>query len=164
MDFQVGDWVIHSTHGLGQVREIEERKNNDQLLLYYRVEVADMVIWVPVDEHQDKRLRHPTEEAEFLILIEMLGGPPGELPANRRERTTYLADLMRDGQAESLCVVIRDLDAYHQSYNWSESDVHMMKRARKALTTEWSHVHSISVLEAEIELSKIISAEKRMEP
>lgn len=35
MDFQVSDWVIYCTHGLGQVVFIEERVIDDNRALYH---------------------------------------------------------------------------------------------------------------------------------
>lgn len=158
MDFQTGDWVVHCTHGLGQVLAIEERVNNGKAALYYMIQLTDLTIWVPADENQKSRLRFPTSEAEFQSLLSTLSSPAEELPDDRRQRNLQLLDVMKDGRAQSLCRVIRDLQAYHRTHSWSEYDITLLKRAQKTLIGEWSFIRSVTLYEAEMELNRSLSA------
>ena len=65
MEFQIGDWVVHSTHGLGQIMAIEERTINEIQSLYYMVKVASLTIWVPMDENLKTRLRLQILQCRF---------------------------------------------------------------------------------------------------
>ncbi|MBI3161593.1 MAG: hypothetical protein IPG44_18090 [Anaerolineales bacterium] len=160
MDYQVGDWVVHCNHGLGRVLAIEERTNNDQTILYYKVQLTDLTIWVPADENQDKRLRLPTSKTEFDRLLSTLSGPAEQLLTDRRQRNLQLLEMLKDGTVESLCRVLRNLSAHRQHRSWSEYDSALLKRVQKALIGEWSFVSSITPLDAEVELQHLLSAGK----
>ncbi len=159
MEFQAGDRVVHRAHGLGQVMAIEERVFNNKTAVYYMVQAADLTTWIPVDDQLPTRLRPPTSVAGFQKLISILSGPPETLPEDRRQRNLHLHAMLEDGQAESLCRVIRDLAAYRHTRSWSEYDSALMKRTQKALISEWSFTFGISDHEAETELQRALSAQ-----
>ncbi|MEY2819245.1 MAG: hypothetical protein RL275_2708 [Chloroflexota bacterium] len=157
MDFKPGEWVVHCTHGLGQITTIEKRSFGEQDIRYYQVQIGDLTIWVPADESLSKRLRKPASRKEFDQLFKMLTNPPEELPIDRRQRNQYLIELLKDGTAETLCKVIRDLSAIRKHRTWSEYDKEIMRRVQKSLIGEWSFIFSIHPHDAENELQKLLS-------
>jgi CarD family transcriptional regulator len=157
MKFQSGDWVVHCIHGLGQVTAIETRSFGEQNTLYYQVQIGDLTIWVPADESLNRRLRKPASRPEFDQLFKMLTKPPEALPNDRRQRNQYLIDLLKDGTAETLVKVIRDLSAIRKQRTWSEYDKELMRRVQKSLIGEWSFIFSIHPHDAENELQKLLS-------
>ncbi|MBI2333814.1 MAG: hypothetical protein HYU84_16950, partial [Chloroflexi bacterium] len=102
MEFQSGDWVVHCTHGLGQIKAVEERTFGEASVLYYLVQIAELSIWVPVDENLNKRLRKPVDEAGFQTLFSILSSSPETLPTDRRMRNQYLSDMLKEGSPESI--------------------------------------------------------------
>ena len=157
MDFKIGDWVVHCTYGLGQVLAIEERTFGEKITLYYMVKVSDLTIWVPADENLKSRLRFPTSESGFKKLLNTLSSPAEKLPDDYRLRNVHLHEMLKDGRAESLCKVIRDLAAYRHARSWSEHDSALMKRTQKSLIGEWSFIRSVTPHEAEIELNQSLA-------
>ena len=158
MKFQIGDWVVHSTHGLGQIMAIEERTLNEVQSLYYMVKVADLTIWVPLDENLESRLRLPNDAAGFLQSISVLSEPAQSLPADYRQRNLQLHDMLKDGGVEAYCKVIRDLTAYRQGHSPSDHDNVLMKHAQNILIGEWSYSLSITPDAAETELNRFITS------
>ncbi|MFN3490685.1 MAG: CarD family transcriptional regulator [Anaerolineales bacterium] len=158
MEIKKGDWVIHCAHGLGQVVGLEEQANNGKASIYYMVQLTDLTIWVPDDENLENRLRFPSTKSEFQKMLNILSSKAEALPTDRRQRTLQLQETLRDGRTESLCRVIRDLQAVRGAKTWSEYDSAILKRAQKALSSEWSYVHSISTNEAEVQLSQSLSS------
>ena len=157
MDFQIWDRVVHCAYGLGQVLAIEERSYNNSTILYYMISVADLIVWVPADDNLKNRLRHPSGAKEFRKSLSILEGPAQPLPQDRRQRTLQLQEILKDGRVESLCRVIRDLGAHRTDRNWNEHDQALMKRVQNALIGEWSFILSITSMEAEVELRRLLS-------
>ena len=158
MGFQIGDWVVHRTHGLGQVLAIEERMNNGRTALYYMIKLAELTIWVPVDENQNSRLRLPANKTEFRKLLSTLSGPADQLPDDRRQRNLQLLEMLKDGSVELICRVLRNLSTHRRHRTWSEYDSALLNRVQKALIGEWSFIFSVTPLDAEIELQRLLSA------
>ncbi len=158
MEFHTGDTVMHWTYGLGQITRQEERVLSDSKIIYYAVEIQDMTIWVPVDDQLESRLRTPTPESGFKQLLSILSGPGEPLPEDRLERRSCLLALHKDGRAESLCQIIRDLSAYQKTRSLNDHDRMLLKQSRNALLGEWEFVLSISRAQAESELQHVLAS------
>jgi len=157
MDFNTGDRVMHTTHGLGRVLGIEERTLNDNTAVYYMIQVADLTIWVPADENLKNRLRLPTSEVGLRKSLSILSSPAEKLPDDRRQRNLQLQEMLKDGRFESLCKVIRDLTAYRKNHAWNDYDSALMKRSINKLVGEWSASLSIAPNDAERELHHLLA-------
>ncbi len=110
MSFQVGDTVVHWSYGPGVILCIDEKSLSGQAKTYYEVQVRDLVLYVPVEDAERRRLRPPTSNDDYAKLFKILRGPCHQLPDDRFERKAYLAELLHDGSLESVCQAIRDLE------------------------------------------------------
>ena len=158
MNFHKGDTVMHWTHGIGQIVNLEERALSGSKTIYYVVQVRDMTVWVPADSKVGARLRAPTPKLRFERLLAILSSPSEPLPEDRLERKTHLLELLQDGRPESLCQVIRDLSAYQkqQVRPLNDNDRLTLKQARNTLLGEWGFVLSITHAQAEHELQRLL--------
>lgn len=159
MDFHAGDPVMHWTYGFGQVVRLEERDLSGANILYYAVQIKDMTVWVPADGKLESRLRPPTSQSEFKKLAGILSGPGKPLPEDRQERRTHLLDLLKDGRAESLCKIIRDLSASQKIKSLNDNDQMLLKQVKNALLGEWGFALSITPAQAELELHRLLTPE-----
>ena len=75
MNFYKGDMVMHWSHGIGQIVNLEERALAGSKTIYYVVQMQDMTVWVPADSKVGSRLRPPTPKFRFQRL---LAPPPGQ--------------------------------------------------------------------------------------
>ena len=157
MDFKIGDPVMHWTYGFGEIVKLEERVLNGKSILYYAVKSSNLTVWVPADDNLEKRLRAPSSPEEFEKLLEILTGSEEPLSDDRHERKTYLVELLKDGRAESLCRVIRDLFAYQKRKSLNENDQHLMKRVQNVLLGEWEFSLSVPPNQAASDLHRILA-------
>jgi RNA polymerase-interacting CarD/CdnL/TRCF family regulator len=160
MNFQKGDTVMHWTHGIGQIVNLEERALSGVKTIYYVVQIRDMTVWVPADSNIGSRLRPPTPRSRFEQILAILSRPPETLPEDRLERKTHLLELLQDGGPEALCRVIRDLTAYQKQLGkpMNDNDQILLKQSRSLLLGEWEFVLSISYAQAEHELHRLLTA------
>jgi RNA polymerase-interacting CarD/CdnL/TRCF family regulator len=158
MNFHEGDSVMHWTHGLGKVIQLEERILAGEKILYYAIQIGDMTIWVPADELLETRLRPPTKEAEFKRLMGILSEAGEPLPADRFERRKLLLEWLKDGRTESLFRVIRSLSTHRHIQSLNTNDEVLLKRTRKVLLGEWSFSMSIPPAQAEHELQHLLAS------
>jgi RNA polymerase-interacting CarD/CdnL/TRCF family regulator len=158
MDFHEGDPVMHWTYGLGRIVRLEERNLSGENVLYYAVQIEDMTVWVPADDKLENRLRTPTLKAKFMHLLTILSGPSETLPIDRQERKLLLLEWLKNGRAESLCRVVRNLSTYRNARPLNESDQALLKRTQNALLGEWGFALSITPLQAEIELNRLLTS------
>jgi RNA polymerase-interacting CarD/CdnL/TRCF family regulator len=158
MDFHEGDTVMHWTYGLGKVIRLEERVLSGKKELYYAVQIGDMTVWVPADDKLESRLRAPTSKSDFKKLMNILSQPGEPLPEDRHERKTLLTELLKNGRAESLCKVIRNLSAYRHIRSLNDNDQALLRRTEDALIEEWGFSLSITPAEAELQLRRLLTS------
>ena len=157
MDFHEGDTVMHWTYGLGKVVRLEERVLSGKKELYYAVQIGDMTVWVPADDKLENRLRAPTSKADFKKLMNILSKPGEPLPDDRHERKTLLTELLKNGRAESLCRVIRNLSTYRHVRSLNDNDQALLARTEDALIGEWGFSLSVTPAEAELQLHRLLT-------
>lgn len=157
MKFQVGDTVMHWNHGLGEIMGVEERNVTGEKQLYYVVKFQTLSVWVPADKLLATRLRAPTPAAAFERLFAILSGPAQALPGDRRERKSELHTRMGNGNAESICHMIRDLSALEGKKALNFEDKAALKWARTMLLGEWGYSLRVTAAQAEDSLHALLT-------
>jgi len=158
MNIHKGDSVMHWTHGLGKVVQVEERTLSGKALQYYAIQIGDMTVWVPADDMLETRLRLPTHKAEFKRLMGILSHPGEPLPVDRFERKKMLLEWLKDGRTESLFRVIHSLSDHRHLHPLNDDDQALLKRSRDALLGEWGFIMSITLAQAEQELQHLLAS------
>lgn len=157
MYFNIGDKVIHWTHGLGEVVHIEEKTILSEPKKCYVVRTPELMIWIPVDDLQQCSLRLPTPPNEFVNLIAILTSPCQTLSEDRVERKNQLMAQMRDGQLASVCRVIRDLMHYGRAAKLNDHERSILDRAMNSLLTEWTYSLNMPLNQAQTAISNLLS-------
>lgn len=160
MTFQIGDKVIHGAYGLGEIVGIEEKIINDQPKSCYVVRLLDMMIWIPIDEEQQRTLRLPTPPEEFGKLFDILKAPGEKPQENRALRRNQLMAQMKDGQLASICEVVRDLTLFKRSAKLNDQERSILKRAIHSLLTEWSYSLGLSLNQAEEAMTNMLGQQE----
>ena len=156
MNFQVGDQVIHSNYGLGEIVQMDEKVIRGRNTRCYVVRIRDLTLWVPVVDINKCSLRFPTPKNEFGALFKILGSPGEPLPQDRIDRKTQLLEDLKDGKLEGVCRVVRDLWFLRRTKKLNENDKAILERARDFLFNEWKLSFSVSSAQAEQELSHLL--------
>ena len=137
MTYEIGDTVVHRTHGLGKVTAIEEKNLSGRAQLYYVVEVGLLQIWVPIEKEDDCSIRYPITGIQFVNMFEILSKQGEELPDNQYQRKTTLRERMQNRTLDGLCRVIRDLSDRKRNHPLNQSDTELFIRAEEHLLDEW---------------------------
>jgi RNA polymerase-interacting CarD/CdnL/TRCF family regulator len=156
MGFQVGDQVIHLSHGLGKIVQIEEKIIHDRKTPCYVVCTRELTVWVPFDDPGRCTLRAPTTENEFEALFKVLNSPNEPLPDDRWERKTYLLEQLNDGQLISICRLVRDLSGYGRKKKLNDVDKAILDRAQNFLLAEWVFALSVPLSQARKKMGELL--------
>ena len=158
MGYQVGDKVIHSVHGLGEIVGKDEKRLAGKTRSYYVVELSDFTVWVPVDESGTQSLHLPLERADFEGFLEILSDPGEELPDDKKERQYYLSQRIKDRNCENICMIIRDLLSRSSYQKLDRYDAEILNRAQEYLLNEWELSLGTSRSEARRQLQSYLVA------
>ena len=156
MIFQIGDKVIHSTHGLGEIVNIEKKFIDDRETNCYVVRTPELTVWIPIDDIQQHSLRTPTSPEEFTRLFAILTSPSETLPENRVVRKEQLMAQLKDGQLASICRIVRDLTHFLRTSKPSDQEKSILERATKSLLTEWTYSLNVPMFQAQQAVEKLL--------
>lgn len=113
--YVVNQEVVYPLHGVGKIKEIQERNFRDKVLIYYviYIEVSDMTVMVPVDKADELGIRPivtPEISQKALKVIEV---PYEPVPSDWKLRYQMNLDLLKSGTVEDIASVVKTL--YHRS-------------------------------------------------
>jgi RNA polymerase-interacting CarD/CdnL/TRCF family regulator len=156
MSFQIGDKVIHSTHGFAEIVNVESKVVSGASLEYYVVQTKNLMIWIPVLNPGQGNLRLPTSKDKFLALLAILRSHNLPFSEFRKERRSQIHNRIVDGATESTCGLIRDLSFCRRNGKTNEYESTIYKRAVNMLMDEWQYSMSITQAQASSELSALL--------
>lgn len=156
MGFYIGEKVIHCTHGMGEIVNIEEKNIHDSLTNCYVVRTADLTIWIPIDDLQVHSLRVPVSSEEFLKLSAILSKPSEVLSEDRMLRKDRLVAQMNEGQLASIFQIVRDLTQFKRSTRLTSQEKFILETAINSLLTEWTYSLGIPLNQAHLTMTNLL--------
>ncbi len=164
--FQVGDKVVHPTHGAGIVSGIEERQLVDEFSRYYVISLAatDMTLMIPVRTAEKIGLRPVARPAQVAAIYETLGSRPSELINDFKQRQAILAERLKSGDILDVAQVVRDLHWRDVQSPLSPTESRQLESAKQQLASELSLAEDIGVEQAMARIDALLqqSAELAM--
>jgi RNA polymerase-interacting CarD/CdnL/TRCF family regulator len=162
VDFHVGDKVIHSSHGLADIVDLENREISGSVTRYYVVRTKDLTIWIPVNQSENGSLRMPASRSEFERLFPILRARYDPFSENRMERKTQIHSRIKAGNSGSLCRLVRDLSYYNKTKKLNDTEGTILDRAVTWLVDEWQYAMSVTPTEAKKELNQLLDESYRV--
>lgn len=163
MQFKIGDTVVHSAYGVGQIVNIEAKQFTAKVVesLYYELATPKCTVWVPVDAIASEGLRILTAQADLAHYAKVLTATPVPLTKDHRKRHLELTAGLKQGSFQVVCEVVRDLTAcsWIKPLNWM--DTASLRRARETLYQEWAASAGVATPEAMRVIEALLSEGRR---
>ena len=157
MQFKVGDYVVHASHGSGQIVAIEEKRlSGNTSRLFYAVLINQSTVWVPADSDSAASLRPVISNSALAHCRVLLKSCPAPLNTDRRQRFIELTNRLHQGSFEILCEVVRDLTAHGWPKPLGESDASALRKVQEAVCREWAAAAVVPLSEAALEITTLL--------
>ena len=146
--YELGDYIVHCHHGVGRIEATERKNLGGKDTTYFRIEMADSMIWIPVDVMNNGRLRPLVEKTVLQEAIDSLSNTSVEMNSNMNLRKLRINQVIDDNEPISTAELIRDMWARQQIKGTpNESE----RRAYRGLTgrflQEWALTMAINIEE-----------------
>jgi CarD family transcriptional regulator len=163
--FDIGDKVVHPTHGAGQVTGIKEQDLLEQYHRYYVINLAidDRTLMIPVSNAKEIGLRSITQEPVLSKVWHTLDASAETLSGDYRKRQKRIQEKLKTGNAIKVAEVIRDLFALKHEDHLTSFDTKLLERAQQFLSSEVALVEGMEVSEAERMISDTLDNGKSLE-
>lgn len=162
MIFEIGDWVVHPQHGMGQVVKLEDREFESGVMRrYYEVSMTGgSTLWVPADLPPFV-LRKPAERREIVRCRQILASRPAPLTGDIRSRQSELTTRLKQGTIFTFCEVVRDLYAYGEHKSLYGTMAGFYRVTKDVLCQEWAAVEGVTLLEAVEEINALLDKSRQ---
>ena len=157
-EYAKGDWLVHPSYGIGQVKKVEKKNVEGRKIEFYRVEGENVTYWLPVGELQASRVRRLASKKEFRKAIKLLKRKPKEMDPDHTKRRSRIKDVMATGSLRAVVRVIRDLSARDSEKRLSDTERRSLEQFIDTLVEEWAIAEEIDQHEARTELQTMLDA------
>lgn len=115
VEFAVDQRVVYPSQGVGQIKDIFEKKVGDKTVKYYKIylEVSDMVVMIPVANAAMIGIRPIVCAADAEKALEILGEAIEPVTSDWKLRYQMNLDLLKKGSIFDIVSIVRCL--YHRS-------------------------------------------------
>jgi CarD family transcriptional regulator len=157
MRFKAGDYVVHPTHGVGQIVRLEEQQLAEAEPRLYYVLVADKsTVWVPANTDPAAQLRELTPKREMARYRKLLKSSPVSLDKDHSKRRLEIAARLRQGSFQCVCEVVRDLAALAWRKPLNGAEAVLLQKLQMDVCREWAVTDGVSLDEAIREVKALL--------
>jgi CarD family transcriptional regulator len=149
--FDIGDKVVHPTHGAGLVKGIKKQDLLEQYHRYYVIDLAadDRTLMIPVSNAEEIGLRSISQEAALSQVWHILSATAETLPDDYKKRQERIQEKLKTGDAIKVAEVIRDLSTLKREDRLTSFDTKLFERAQQFLACEVALIEEVQISEAE---------------
>jgi CarD family transcriptional regulator len=156
--FDIGDKVVHPTHGAGLVKGIKEQDLLEQYQRYYVIDLAvdDRTLMIPVSKAEEIGVRSISQDAALSKVWRTLGGAGESLSDDYKKRQERIQEKLKTGDAIKVAEVVRDLSTLKREGHLTSFDTKLLERAQQFLACEVALVEGVQVSKAERMISETL--------
>lgn len=140
LNYAQGDWIVHCYHGIGHIEAIEEKRIGDQEGTYFRIKMANSVLWMPVEQMDSEQIRPIASKTQFQEAVEALRQPPKGMASNLNKRQARIKRVTANNLPEETARLIRDLRARRRERKGglNQGERRALRDLTKRFLQEWS--------------------------
>lgn len=140
MKFKVGENVVHPQHGLGFIKDIRDTEILGDKTMVYLIATKKMELQIPVNRAHSLGVRRLASADQADNMLKILRSPAKGEPFTASEgwieRYEELKQRIRNGEAEDLAEVVRDLDKNSKVYELNIKEREILTQAKELLIQE----------------------------
>lgn len=140
--FNVGDWVVHYYHGIGQVKDVVEKGLEGNENTFYKVTTKDIDYWIPIEDEDSDHIEPIRSVQDFEEALEVLATKPEPIAKHHKSRKKKIHDRWMNGDLLNRAKLLRDLNGRLKLIKLSFSEKEMLEKVRKYFINEWLIVDS----------------------
>ena len=113
--FQVNQYVVYPSQGVGTIVEIQEQEFDDKKMMYYviYIEVSDMTVMIPVNISDELGVRAIVSADKAQKALDSMGEAIEPVTSDWKQRYQMNLELLKNGTIEDIASIVRCL--YHRS-------------------------------------------------
>jgi RNA polymerase-interacting CarD/CdnL/TRCF family regulator len=136
--FMVGDWIVHTYYGVGQIKAIESKPIQGKPATCFKVKTKDSTFWFPVKNSDNPRIRPIATKEIVKQAINYLRRKPADLDKDKNYWKEQIREVQTDGDLVRISKLIRNLSGQKTHRNLIQSEVTALENFKEKLLQEWA--------------------------
>jgi len=157
-EFSKGEWIVHISHGIGEIVRVEKKLVRGKKTPCYRVKTEDSVFWIPVGTDVSDRVRPIASSRKFKRIVRLLREPGETMAKMHKNRRKRIREDTLDGELRTTAALIRDLWARKREKSLNDTEMRALQKLTDRFVKEWSISLDIPQEEAHKQLNEIVMA------
>lgn len=159
LPYQVGDRIVHSFYGVGEITGIVERVLGDKTMEYYRVEAQNSVYYVPVEKADNNRVRPLISEKALQEVLEILEAGPNEMADDYKKRRKRIKNVRSSGDLQMMAKLIRDMYFRRHVDKLTDAESRALDKIEERMVQEWATCMDINPAQARQDMEAMIRSQ-----
>lgn len=155
-NFSKGDWLVHSSYGVGQIKSVEEKPIHGELVSVFRVKTKNSIYWLPVENAGNSRIRRVANKEKLTEALAQLETNPQEMGNDYRTRKVHIAEVFSNGSIKQKVKLFRDLMGLRKEKIWSNTENDAANTIFEQLSSEYAVSFDVPLEEAREKINSII--------
>ena len=133
--YKVNEKVMHALHGLGTIESIEEKEILGSTATFAVVAFDKMQVMVNLNS-RNSSIRKPIGADDVDRIMDHLKSCTPELPNNHNQRHKMILELIKSGETEKTCLVVKGLTLLSQKRDLAARDAKALEQSTRLLSEE----------------------------
>jgi len=135
--FKIGDWIVHTSYGVGKVIDILDKDMDGCQETFFRVSTDDIEYWLPVEKAYAEHISPIRSERDFNQAIQIISTPPEPMSEPQNQYKRLINERWSDGSLPSRAALIRDLNGRNATKRLSYDEKETCNKAENSFIKEW---------------------------
>lgn len=157
--YSVGDWVVHSHYGVGQIKAREKKSLTGVLEKKedcFRVRTRDGIFWFSATQANNSRIRPIVSKHKLRREINNLKKPPQYADQDRDVLNHQISEVRSDMSLATTVFIVRELFAIRARKNLGMNDEKMLTNYSTQLADEYAIVFETDEQSARSQLNEFM--------
>jgi len=135
--FKIGDWIVHTSYGVGKVIDILDKDVEGSQVTFFRVSTEEIEYWLPVEKADAEHITPIRSEKDFNQAIQIISKPPKPMSEPRNQYKRLINERWQDGSLPARAALIRDLNGRNAVKRLSYDEKETCNKAESSFIEEW---------------------------
>jgi RNA polymerase-interacting CarD/CdnL/TRCF family regulator len=157
-EYTIGDWVVHLSYGVGQIKKIEVKPIHGEQVKCFRVNTKDSDFWFPKNRPDNPRIRPVVTPDIIERVIKELQKPDFDMDPDRKVWKKRIDETKTSDDLIATSQIVRDLNILRTQRKLNQTEEKALNDFTERMIDEWSTTMKTDSSVVRRELNEYIQA------
>jgi RNA polymerase-interacting CarD/CdnL/TRCF family regulator len=159
--YSIGDWVVHHAYGIGQIKQIDEKRFNEELTACFQVKSKDGANWwFPKNSADNPRIRPIASQEIFQLAQKELQKTVQDVEQDRDKLQIRIEEVRANDALVATSQLVRDLTILQTQLSLNQNEKTALSHFTDRLAREWAATMNMDVDTTQHKLNDLLQTHR----